>query len=179
MQKISDFVQTGILFGSFLLGGCSRHLAGGNADENIKESAKFEVKNLNNFYQDQFKKYFVLEILPIRKAPRLLFELNPKARSYRKAILREWYQAKSPNFSGKYFVPTEIGCGIDCRLFFVVDWESGKIYSGPDDQPFLIRRDSSVMIFKPAIGCGAIAGPPVLYVFQNDGFKNLSLKVCP
>lgn len=131
--------------------------------------------SLTGFYEAQFKAFPAPQGRLQPKAP--LQWKNPEARKYRTRLKEAWAQAREPNFAGHYFVPDNIGCGTGCRVVFVVDWNTGAIFSPPEHHFFQVRRDSRLMILKPYDTCTAY-GPPLLLEFTGGRFREVRHDRC-
>ncbi|WP_224244330.1 hypothetical protein [Hyalangium gracile] len=102
---------------------------------------------------------------------------NKKARRYRTRLTQAWAEAKEPNFAGHFYAVEDIGCGTGCLVVFVIDWNTGEIFSPPEDHYFEARKDSRLMILKPYEFCSAY-GPPILLEFTGKLFREVKHDRC-
>ncbi len=130
--------------------------------------------SLTGFFEAQFKAF------PATQAPlkaKAQIQWTPRARRYRTRIKEAWAEAKEPNFAGHFYAVENIGCGTGCQVIFVIDWNTGEIFSPPEDQYFAVRKDSRLMILKPYDFCSAY-GPPILLEFTGKLFREVKHDKC-
>ncbi|WP_224366806.1 hypothetical protein [Hyalangium versicolor] len=130
--------------------------------------------SLTGFYEAQFKAF---PATPVPLKAKASLQWNPKARRYRTRIKQAWEEAKEPNFAGHFYAVENIGCGTGCLVIFVIDWNTGEIFSPPEDHFFAVHNNSRLMISKAYDSCTAY-GPPILLEFTGKRFREVKHDRC-
>ncbi|MDC0713774.1 hypothetical protein POL68_35235 [Stigmatella sp. ncwal1] len=133
-----------------------------------------EPDSLTGFFETQFKAFPAAQVALKTQAP---LQWNRRARRYRTRISQAWAEAKEPNFAGHFLAVENIGCGTGCLVIFVIDWNTGEIFSPPENHVFAVRKDSRLMILKPYDICSAY-GPPILLEFTGKLFREVKHSQC-
>jgi len=136
------------------------------------------LEELETFYEEQLRAFPSKPAPPLRKAKQLQLKGNKKALRYRTSLTWSWSSAEEPNFAGRYFVPEDIGCGTECRVIFIVDWNTGRIMTPPQNHSyFRVERTSRLIILNAFPHCTAF-GSPILYTFDGAKFKEIKHDKC-
>ncbi|MDR2220132.1 MAG: hypothetical protein LBE24_06080 [Methylobacillus sp.] len=169
-KALADMVNAAREYGSY----------GGQATGGIEDLSNYEyvVQNeiLTPFYDEQLRAYPVKPAPVGKKAP-LQLKGNREALRYKTNLGRAWNEATEPNFAGHYFAVDSIGCGTGCRVTFVIEWNTGRIFKVPYNAYFHSERTSRLLILFDAPYCTA-DGPPILYVFDGAKFREIKHDKC-
>jgi hypothetical protein len=123
-------------------------------------------------FASELRQYPAIEKAAGPKAPELKIQ-SAEARRYQTRLRESWGLAKKPNFAGRYYVPIDIGCGVGCKVIFVIDWQTGETFKAPRDSVFYVSEKSRLLITAPFPK--GYAEVPGYYEFRNRKFLKRDL----